>query len=171
MNHFLVKEVISNINSSQVEIHISFSDTLSMIAGANITFQKAFIGEDYIMEFNNNFKLLNTSIQKVIILHELLHLKLYAMLKDRNFSNYGEVLPNFNQYYYNCNQSFNDASHEFFAVNYLGEIANIISLLLDGLEIDKIKWSSLTETEEFKNLPANQQENIINYLIINGFYL
>ena len=83
----------------------------------------------------------------------------------------GDVLPNFSRYFYNNEQSFNGASHDFFAANYLDEIANIISSLLGGSEIDKIKWSSLTETEAFNNLPKDQQESIINYLIINGFYL
>ena len=166
-----MKEIISNIDSSQVEINMHFSDTLSMIAGAYITLANAFIGEDYTLEFNNNFKSLSSSTQKVIILHELLHLKIYAMLKDRNLSNMGDVLTNFSRYFYNNEQSFNGASHDFFAANYLDEIANIISSLLGGSEIDKIKWSSLTETEAFNNLPKDQQESIINYLIINGFYL
>ncbi|MBO5407192.1 MAG: hypothetical protein J6A27_06750 [Bacteroidales bacterium] len=101
----------------------------------------------------------------------MLHLNIYAKLVGENRSTLGNVLPNFNQYYIENEENFNEASHDFFAANYLDEIANIISSLLGGSEIDKIKWSSLTETEAFNNLPKDQQESIINYLIINGFYL
>ncbi len=168
VNNSFMNDIISNINSSQIEINMHFSDTLSMIAGAYITLANAFIGEDYTIEFHNNFNSLNPLTQKVIIIHELLHLKIYAMLKNRNVGNMGEVLPNFSQYYYNNEQSFNGASHEYFAANYLNQIEDIIEIIAPDLEADKAKWASLTETDAYENLPLVQREDIMNYLIENN---
>ena len=63
---------------------------------------------------------------------------------------------------------FNEASHEYFAENYLNNIAEIISEIAPDLNADNAKWGSLTGTEAFGNLTPTQQEDIQNYLSSNN---
>lgn len=63
---------------------------------------------------------------------------------------------------------FNEASHEYFAVNYLSYIEDIIGRIAPNLDAGMAKWGSLTGTEAFGNLTPTQQEDIQNYLSSNN---
>lgn len=130
--------------------------------------QDAFAGKDYTILVHNSIQTLNTSVQKVIILHELLHLSIYLELIGESSQTIGNVLPDFNQYFNMHQGDFNEASHEYFAENYLNNIAEIISEIAPDLNADKAKWGSLTGTEAFGNLTPTQQEDIQNYLSSNN---
>lgn len=65
---------------------------------------------------------------------------------------------------------FNEASHEYFAVNYLSYIKDIIGRVAPDLDAGMAKWGSLTETEAFNQLSSERQDEIITYLIANNLY-
>ena len=150
----LMTQVLSNVKASQINVEIKFSDTLSDIASAAMSLNNAFQGKDYTIQFREDVKSLSPSVIQVMILHEMLHLNIYAMLKDRTTSNMGAILPDFSRYYHNHSANnvnehyvFNEASHDFFAANYLDCIEEIIGTIAPDLDAGMAKWGSLTETE------------------------
>ncbi|MBQ2913562.1 MAG: hypothetical protein IJE52_07730 [Bacteroidales bacterium] len=167
-NSALISEVTREVEEAQIDVTMRLSDTLSNIACAFFSLSDAFIGEDYTIWFRSNISLLSSSAQKVIVLHEMLHLNIYAKLVGENRSTLGNVLPNFNQYYIENEENFNEASHEYFAANYLNQIEDIIEIIAPDLEADKAKWASLTGTEAYEDLPLAQREDIMNYLTENN---
>ena len=60
--------------------------------------------------------------------------------------------------------------HEFFARNYLSQIADMIRTVAPNLDAEKAKWGSLTRTKEFENLDIDNQVSIIEYLKNNNLY-
>lgn len=59
---------------------------------------------------------------------------------------------------------FNEASHEYFAVNYLSYIEDIIGRIAPNLDAGMAKWGSLTNTQEFSKLDLDEQRDILEYL-------
>ena len=50
------------------------------------------------------------------------------------------------------------------AQHLLGDIKSMLEEVSPGLDSDKAKWGSLTETEEFSKLSNEEQQQIIQYL-------
>ncbi|MBO5407189.1 MAG: hypothetical protein J6A27_06735 [Bacteroidales bacterium] len=166
----LVDEIIANVEDANIEIELSFSDTLRLIAAGVFSLNNAFAGNPYKIIFSYDFNSLNPAIQKVIIYHEILHLNIYAMLKGASASTIETAIPGMNYCYSLWGNDQNEMQHEFFARNYLSQIADMIRTVAPNLDAEKAKWGSLTRTKEFENLDIDNQVSIIEYLKNNNLY-
>lgn len=169
-NNTLLQQIKTNIENSQIEINLVFSDTLSVIAGGKFGYNNAFQGKPYTIMFHYDFNALNPSIKKIIIYHEMLHLNIYAMLKGCTKYTIGSAVPGLNRCYTIWGNNHNEMQHEFFALNYLEEIADMIRTVAPDLDTEKAKWGSLLKTKEFEKLGENEQESIVKYLKENDLY-
>ena len=163
----LIKEVISNLELSKMNLSIKFSNTLSDRAIGYIMTDAESETKTFVIEFQESVLLLDENIQQVAILHEILHLNLCLIIYDKQATNYQEVSTEFNKYFYEYNKDFNAASHEYFASFYLLQIEEMIDDNFTGLDADKAKWASLTNTNVFKKLEVSEKDSIMRYLEIN----
>ena len=170
INNNLVTQTVDSVASKNIEVNFSIVDSLPNIAVGIITsLSDAFLGQPYSIKFRRDMLSKSLSVQKVIILHEILHLNIYTKLVGMNRYTLGLALPKFSEYYAIHGEDFNEASHEYMAENYLSQIEDIIRQYFPDLNAaDKAKWASLQNTNKFGDLPIEEQESIENYLRANN---
>jgi hypothetical protein len=116
-----------------------------------------------------NFANLSQSMQSAIVVHEMLHLNICALFSNNMQTVDPPVLDFINSWrnFYggiSDPNSFDRASHEYLAQHLLEDIKSMLEEVSPGLDSDKAKWGSLTETEEFSKLSNEEQQQIIQYL-------
>lgn len=164
----LMTQVLSNVKTSQINVEMRFLDTLSTLARGELENINGSNGKKFIITFRENIKTLKVSVQRIVILHELLHLNLYLELSDNTDANYADIVGKYNICRFGYENDFNAASHEFFAAHYLDYIEDMAGVIAPDLDAGMVKWSSLTDTREFKELELAEQELILEYLSMNN---
>ena len=164
----LIRNIISNLNNAQTQINLEFSNNIDYIAAGIFSNERAFAGEPYTMKFRPDFTLLNPSVQKIIIFHELLHLNIYAQLNGACDETINTAIPGYQECEDKWGSNINELHHEYFARNYLDYIKSFIQTADPDLDADKAKWGSLLSTKIFEELSSNEQAAIKNYLQDNN---
>lgn len=162
-NNAKMKQIVSTINSTGISI-IFTTVNIAGLAWSEFSLNNAFNGNDYTINFGADFMMLNSDAQTLIVAHELLHAYIYALLNGQNIHTIDLVVPGLMGFLQGDINNMNDAQHEIFARDYLDLLESILDELAPGLDAEKAKWGSLTETEEFDKLSDEDKKDINDYL-------
>jgi hypothetical protein len=163
--HSRMIQAITNINRAGLSLVFNIGNTDGRLA---ISMWNRDTGCVTII-LSANFANLSQSMQSAIVVHEMLHLNICALFSNNMQTVDPPVLDFINSWrnFYggiSDPNSFDRASHEYLAQHLLEDIKSMLEEVSPGLDSDKAKWGSLTETEEFSKLSNEEQQQIIQYL-------
>jgi hypothetical protein len=163
--HSRMIQAITNINRAGLSLVFNIGNTDGRLA---ISMWNRVTGCVTII-LSANFANLSQSMQSAIVVHEMLHLNICALFSNNMQTVDPPVLDFINSWrnFYggiSDPNSFDRASHEYLAQHLLEDIKSMLEEVSPGLDSDKAKWGSLTETEEFSKLSNEEQQQIIQYL-------